>query len=97
MLHVPKELTQIDPLVWTNGHLWFDPTVRGRRRAWEIRLVGSDAGAEPVGWIRWHGLWREYVLRTRADYVFAHDCLSDISVLIRHLNQSHAWPLPVNA
>ena len=94
MLHVPKELTQIAPLVWSNGHLWFDPVVRRRRRGWQVRLVGSDAGAEPVGTIRWHGLWGEYVLRTRDGYVFAQDCLSDISALIRHLNESHAWSLP---
>lgn len=81
-------LTQVNGL-WTNGHLRFDPIVPSiwpPRPGWDIRLASSRADAEPVGRIRWHGLWREFVLRTAEGYVFAHDCLSDIAQFCRDRN-----------
>jgi hypothetical protein len=83
----PHELRQIGPDTWSNGHLRFDPAQRPFcRRSWDIRLAGT--GGEPVGHLRWNSIWREYVLLTREGYIFAHDCLDDISQLLRHLNHA---------
>jgi hypothetical protein len=78
-------LTEVSPGVWSNGHLRFDP-LEGKiaqRPAWEIRLASSGQDAMSVGQIRFHGLWREYVLFTSAGYVFACDCLQDIAQFCR--------------
>jgi hypothetical protein len=83
----PHELRQIGPDTWSNGHLRFDPSGRpSYRRSWDIRLAGT--GGAPVGHLRWNSIWREYVLLTRPGYIFAHDCLDDISQLLRHLNHA---------
>lgn len=74
-------VTEISPRTWSNGHLRFDP-MEGKiaqRLAWEIRLASSDTEAMPVGQIRYHGLWREYVLFTSQGFIFACDCLRDIA------------------
>lgn len=84
-------LTQVNGL-WTNGHLRFDPIVPSiwpPRPGWDIRLASSKVDAEPVGRIRWHGLWREFVFRTTEGYVFAQDCLSDITQFCRDRNGDH--------
>lgn len=79
-------LREIAPGIWSNGHLRFDPVTRGRRRAFEIRMASASTASPPVGHIRFNPIWREFVLLTRADQVFAHDCLDDIAALLRRLN-----------
>jgi hypothetical protein len=66
---------------WTNGHLRFDPLPprpNGYAR-WAIRLASSLPTAQPIGFVKWHGLWREFVLSTCDGYIFAPDCLRDIA------------------
>jgi hypothetical protein len=78
-------LTEISPDVWSNGHLRFDPMEyrEGKRPVWIMRLASSDQDAAPVGYIKWHGPWAQFVLWTVAEYVFAHDCLQDIAQFCR--------------
>jgi hypothetical protein len=77
-------LTQIDG-VWTNGHLRFDPAIRG----WRIRLASSSPRAKPVGKILWHVMWIEYVFHTSGGYCFAPDCLADIAQFCRDRTAEH--------
>lgn len=82
-------LIEIAPGVWSNGHLRFDPVTRGRRRAWEVRMASASAMSPPIAHIRFNPIWREFALLTRADQVFAHDCLNNIAALLRRLNETH--------
>jgi hypothetical protein len=74
------DLIEITPDTWSNGHLRFDRAGGpAARPAWDIRLAATGRAAAPVGHLRWNSIWREYVLLTREGYIFAHDCLDDIS------------------
>ena len=81
----PFPLTEIEPGLWSNGHLRFDPVQR-QSLAWEIRLADNPKNSEPVAYIRWNGIFREYVLLTKAVYIFGWDCLEDISHFIDDRN-----------
>ena len=78
------KLTEISPNIWSNGHIRFDPA--GRNNSWDIRFATALVDAPVIGYIRWNSVWREYVLYTRANHIFAHDCLADISELLKTLN-----------
>lgn len=75
---IAHDLKEISPQTWSNGHLEFRPA---KPNAWDILL-----GPQPVAHIRWNSVWKEYVLLTRNQYIFAEDCLEDIAKLLRYLN-----------
>lgn len=79
------DLREIAPGTWSNGHLIFQPSQRrSGRPAWDVVLAGHPAA--PVAHLRWNSVWREYALLTRAEFIFAHDCLADIARLLEYLN-----------
>jgi hypothetical protein len=75
------ELREIEPNTWSNGHLRFDHQEDG----WNIVYTSAPRNGSILGRIRWNSVWKEYVFRPKDELVLAHDCLADISSLLKIL------------
>ena len=81
----PHELREIEPNTWSNGHLRWDHYNNG----WDMRFATAGRNGAILGRIKWNVVWAEYVFTPVAGLVLAHDCLGDITALLRTLTARH--------
>lgn len=81
----PHELREIEPNTWSNGHLRWDHYID----RWEMTYASAPRGGKRLGRILWNGVWGEYIFRPEAGLILAHDCLEDITALLRILTARH--------
>lgn len=52
----------------------------GKTKVWDVM---SRSGGYRLAQIRWHGAWRQYVLRPEAQTIWNTGCLTDVQTFIR--------------
>src|SRR5271154_6982224 len=82
------ELREIEPNTWSNGHLHWD----FHRTQWVMRYATTDRNGKTLGRIRWNPVWNEFVFTPEAGLVLAHDCMTDLSNLLKILTERHHVP-----
>ena len=86
---VATPLREIEPGLWSNGHLRFVPAGPYK---WTLHLEGSGPNSDPIARVGWNGVFGEFVLKTKDGEIFGWDCLNDISDFIQYQNDNRVWP-----
>lgn len=66
-------------------HLKFEKYERRDGKKTDIYAVVSYVEKDVLGYIRWHGPWRQYVFGTNSDVIWSWDCLKQVSEFIKKL------------
>ena len=76
-----------NPLAET-AYMRFEDVPNPGRKTRRI-TVFNKSGGYPLGYIHWHGAWRQYVFEPEAATIFNVECLASLADRVGYLNTMH--------
>jgi hypothetical protein len=67
-----------------SSHLSFQMLHEGNKKTWTV-IVKSNFDGWVLGYIKWHGAWRQYCFFPNGDCIWSSDCLDNLSDYIKAL------------